>query len=178
VSPPPSLSNPSVTKKKSKNTFLDGKSKEGVLFVYPFAEDATTIEEAASGRAEFPTKSVDGKQISKESPESLSENRRRRSHYVTITVEAYLRLDPKVWLNDSLVDFFMLWISRDIKNIHAYICDRWKEGDQEGHTVLEDIDDTSHDPKPVDSETKPETTLSERPTAKLITKSSRSLMHP
>ena len=32
-----------------------------------------------------------------------------RQHYVTIRVEDYERLEPREWLNDSLVDFWMQW---------------------------------------------------------------------
>ena len=50
---------------------------------------------------------------------SEQEDKDRRTHYVTIRVEDYDRLGKRQWLNDSLVDLFMLWISRDSTDAFA-----------------------------------------------------------
>lgn len=111
------MSRTSITPSRRKNEFSSGRAEEEILFVHPFTEDESKIEEAAAGLAIFSSKSETQEEKIEET-ENHGEAR-QRSHYVTIRIEDYNRLESEVWLNDSLVDFFMLWISRDINNIHA-----------------------------------------------------------
>jgi Ulp1 protease family, C-terminal catalytic domain len=111
----------SGTPSKKKNPFSSGKAKDDILFVYPFGEERSKIEEAAQGLEIFSAK-PHGNENAEGTASSTSSNSvgfRQRSHFITIRIEDYDRLESEVWLNDSLVDFFMLWISRDIHNIHA-----------------------------------------------------------
>ena len=110
------LSDDDVRKKKKKKKayippeFLRDKPDDSVLLVYPFAGDASLMETAADGLNELSafrhSKSdlpVKGKSDTEE------ESGGSRSHYLTISVGDCRRLDPGVYLNDTLIDFFMQW---------------------------------------------------------------------
>ncbi|KAL3913129.1 MAG: hypothetical protein SGILL_006613 [Bacillariaceae sp.] len=103
---------------KRKDYFLKGKNGDDILLVYPFTDDQTILDEAAKDLPDFSVATVDE---SREPPQSSSNDSggggRQRSHAVTVRVEDYERLEPLTWLNDSLVDFFMLWISRGMENV-------------------------------------------------------------
>jgi Ulp1 protease family, C-terminal catalytic domain len=45
-----------------------------------------------------------------------------RTHYVTIQLRDYMRLEPKEYLNDSIIDFWMQWITRkgDASMMHIF----------------------------------------------------------
>ncbi|KAG7367421.1 Ulp1 protease family protein [Nitzschia inconspicua] len=111
----------SVSRTRRKNPFSSGKAKDDILLVYPFAEDRSKIEAAVQTLNIFSTQR-DSKDLDDSAQTHFSANPiefHQRSHYITVRVKDYDRLEPEVWLNDSLIDFFMLWISRDICNIHA-----------------------------------------------------------
>lgn len=115
-------------KLKKRSSFVDGRQAECTLLVYPFAGDATEIEDAAKGLTEA-SRSVDMLGNSRDEPdispyskdedEESTATTRQRAHFVTINVGDYERLDPGEWLNDSLVDFWMQWISRDVTTLDS-----------------------------------------------------------
>jgi Ulp1 family protease len=107
--------------KRKKNPFSSSKEKDEILLVYPFPEEQSKIEEAAIGLTLFSTKSDSKRKEEKKflTPSDTPLEPRQRMHSVTIRVQDYDRLESEVWLNDSLVDLFMLWISRDIDDIYS-----------------------------------------------------------
>ncbi len=125
--------------------FISGRRSDEILLVYPFGEDSRNLEAAAEGLKELSWKerSEGGSQdpVGLENGTSDSENLvtavetsentlvatqgGQRSHFIEIRVEDYERLDTKQWLNDSLVDMWMQWISRHIackrtSNVHFF----------------------------------------------------------
>ena len=107
------------TPSKKQAAVFPGKKDEDVLFVYPFTEDHSVLDEAAKGLPDFAVESTSGGVVTGVSTENSVTNasNRLRSHAVTIRVQDYGRLEPLTWLNDSLVDFYMLWISRGMENV-------------------------------------------------------------
>jgi hypothetical protein len=92
--------------------FLEGKSDEDVLLVYPFSGSKHDMEKAADGIFSFfgPEKSTDSNDDSSTKRDSSEEESSNgRSHYLTITAGDCRRLEPGVYLNDTLIDFFMQW---------------------------------------------------------------------
>jgi Ulp1 family protease len=111
----------SVSPSKRENPFSSSRDKDEILFVYPFSEQQSKIEDAAVGLHLFSSISDSDQgqlrtlvEVSAPSVES-----RPRMHSVTIRVKDYDRLESDLWLNDSLVDFFMLWIARDSYDVHS-----------------------------------------------------------
>ncbi|KAL3937570.1 MAG: hypothetical protein SGBAC_007345 [Bacillariaceae sp.] len=119
------------------STFIKGRGDEEVLLVYPFAGDPAEIEAAANGLQEPSGKLKTNRGYISDNSESDDEEDtaklqraptvagkaagsndeavakvKVRQHYVTLRVKDYERLQPEEWLNDSLVDFWMQWISR------------------------------------------------------------------
>eukprot|EP00934_Nitzschia_sp_Nitz4_P002048 Nitzschia sp. Nitz4//scaffold80_size88189//71589//78338//NITZ4_005093-RA/size88189-processed-gene-0.64-mRNA-1//1//CDS//3329558648//2048//frame0 len=104
-----------------------GQRPDYLLLVYPFAGDPDKIEAAAEGLTEASgalevgedndDSSVASNNVAQASATTTvtsdGSKTRHRAHFVTLRVEDYLRLEPREWLNDSLVDFWMQWISRD-----------------------------------------------------------------
>jgi Ulp1 family protease len=74
---------------------------------------------ALPGLQGFIVESLDENGASEPSPQDLIANcgNRHRAHAVTISVQDYGRLEPLTCLNDSLVDFYMLYISRGMENV-------------------------------------------------------------
>ncbi|KAG7361842.1 Ulp1 protease family protein [Nitzschia inconspicua] len=108
----------SVSRMRKKNPFSSGKANDEILLVYPFAEESSKIEAVVPDFDFFSTKR-DSKVLSDSAQTDFSVNPiefSKPSHCITVRVEDYARLEPKVWLNDTLIDFFMLWISRDTSN--------------------------------------------------------------
>jgi len=98
-------------KPKKMDSFIANRKSDDILVVYPFGADKDKLEAAASGLNELAWR---------ESPESGKEDTVEvKSHYIEIRVEDYERLDTGQWLNDSLVDLWMQWISRDINSIQT-----------------------------------------------------------
>jgi Ulp1 protease family, C-terminal catalytic domain len=127
---------------KSNNKVLQDKGENDILLVYPIAGgDAVEIDAAANGLNEVRGPAIVPAVVpvdaaaaaiaaSSESCESndciatevivVAEaeagptvtNKPGRTHNVTIHVGDYMRLEPKEYLNDSLIDFWMRWIMR------------------------------------------------------------------
>jgi len=116
-----------VRNKNKKDPFVLGKAKEEVLFIYPFGAPDEKLEAAASGLDVFSVTDVNREAVADvpNDPDDADDtsfetkDSRQRAHFVTIRVEDYERLGPRQWLNDSLVDLFMLWISRDNNDVHS-----------------------------------------------------------
>eukprot|EP00980_Cylindrotheca_fusiformis_P010725 scaffold2403_cov87-Cylindrotheca_fusiformis.AAC.3 len=119
---------------KAQSTFTAGRDGESILFVYPFAEDPAQIDAAADGLREASGRRLTGSdadssssdddevqevepfacKVSSEPDAKKAEAKTKvRQTFVTIRVKDYERLYPEEWLNDSLVDFWMQWISRN-----------------------------------------------------------------
>jgi hypothetical protein len=105
---------------KKRNKFVDGRPLDYTLLVYPFAGDAEEMESAARGLTEasrsvevIEKKSNEASDSSNDDDDQGEGKPRKRAHFVSINVEDYDRLEPAEWLNDSLVDLWMQWISRD-----------------------------------------------------------------
>jgi hypothetical protein len=90
-----------VTPSKEKKRAFRGRKRDEVLLVYPFDATDREFDDAAKALGELEWRR----------PNDFKESTiaKQRSHYVTIRVEDYQRLAPEQWLNDSLVDFWMLW---------------------------------------------------------------------
>ena len=118
------------------DAFVSNRQSDEILVVYPFRVDKTTMEAAADGLEELSWKDISdienqnaveskitktsdsiGSEACNESSENNSTimNGSQRTHFIEIRVEDYSKLDEGQWLNDSLVDMWMQWISRDIK---------------------------------------------------------------
>jgi hypothetical protein len=108
-----------VTPSKKQSLVFKGKKDDDIILVYPFTEDQNILQEAAKGLQGFIVESLDENEVPEPSPQDLIANcgNRQRAHAVTIRVQDYGRLEPLTWLNDSLVDFYMLWISRGMENV-------------------------------------------------------------
>jgi hypothetical protein len=91
--------------------FLRGRRNDDVLLVYPFSGDKVRLEKAAEGLKELgafgPPESA--KTSCSDTTENEEEPSSSRAHYLTITVGDCERLEPGVFLNDTLIDFFMRW---------------------------------------------------------------------
>jgi len=116
------------------DTFISNRRDDEILVVYPFRADKKKIEAAASGLKELSwseistgdsndtfyknegeldsTALVPGNRCSENVLPTLETG--QRSHFIEIRVEDYKRLDTGQWLNDSLVDMWMQWISRHV----------------------------------------------------------------
>jgi hypothetical protein len=110
--------------KHNKDKFTNGKAKDKILLVYPFGANQDEINSAATNLRELKHTLVhdvyeNGPDKTRSIVSLEKEENDRRTHYVTIRVEDYERLGKQQWLNDSLVDFFMLWISRDSTDFFA-----------------------------------------------------------
>ncbi|MGK3738900.1 MAG: hypothetical protein ACI8RD_010820 [Bacillariaceae sp.] len=108
---------------QKKDSFIANKKSDEILLVYPFGEDKNKIEAAASNLDELSYKETadddqDSTEMKKSSVETkdltTTQGSQQRSHQIVIRVEDYEKLEDGQWLNDSLVDFWMQWISRDI----------------------------------------------------------------
>lgn len=133
--------------RKKIDEFLFGRKSDDILLVYPFEGDRNSIDAAADNLLELgyresseETEDLVGVEADiKPSPSVLStaaENTSsenaltttqngQRTHFIEIRVEDYERLDTGEWLNDSLVDMWMQWISRHISckqssNVHFF----------------------------------------------------------
>ena len=106
---------------QKKDPFIANKKDDDILLVYPFGEDKNKIEAAASNLTALLYKqtyngqdSTEPKKPSTETKDLSTAQGSQRSHQIVIRVEDYEKLEDGQWLNDSLVDFWMQWISRDI----------------------------------------------------------------
>ena len=93
------------------NFFVGKKETHDILIVYPFKWDNKEIEATVSDLNEL---SYKGTYANQDTTEITSRVVRLRA--TMIRVEDYDKLEPGVWLNDALVDFWMQWISRDQPN--------------------------------------------------------------
>jgi hypothetical protein len=127
-------SNKSFERRKSLTaqfTFLEGKTEGDILLVYPFAGDISEIDKAADGLKEAGGSIKNSKQDQAIliSEKENSNNARStishpevptvidqavipaitRGHFLTIRFADFSRLEPKEYLNDTLVDFWFQW---------------------------------------------------------------------
>ena len=129
-----------------KDAFISNKKSDEILLVYPFGGDKKKIDAATEGLNELSCRGISGSEDQdtlqpKNSDESHSgltttgnnseekdlttTQGNQRSHHIVIRVEDYEKLDTGQWLNDSLVDLWMQWISRNINcrqssNVHFF----------------------------------------------------------
>ncbi len=101
--------------------FLAGKASHDILLSFPFEGKPYLIDAAADGLNEFQCHDCtdgdaddvdiqDCDNIESSDPRNAEggEDTRRR-HHVEIRVEDFERLDPGVYLNDTLIDFYLQW---------------------------------------------------------------------
>ena len=95
--------------------FVAGRKDDEILIVYPFEWDKNEIEATASDLNELSYKGTYDNQVTTEITTRVGRLN------ATIRVEDYEKLEAGVWLNDTLVDFWMQWISRDKpNNVHFF----------------------------------------------------------
>jgi len=99
-----------------KDPFIAGKEDHEILIVYPFEGAKKEIEATASDLNELSYKGTYDSRVTTEMTSRVG-----RSH-VTIVVEDYEKLEAGMWLNDTLIDFWMQWISRDLlsNDVHFF----------------------------------------------------------
>jgi Ulp1 family protease len=96
-------------------TFIAGKNDNEILIVYPFEGDRNIIEASALDLNELSYKCTYNNQVRTETTSRVGRTQ------ATIWVEDYEKLEIGVWLNDTLVNFWMKWISRDKPNdVHFF----------------------------------------------------------
>lgn len=126
--------------------FISQRKGDEILLVYPFGVDKNKMEAAADGlqelswretfegeNQELPEPENDNKvdsatlQTDNKSSDNIVTMKQtgQRSHFIEIRVEDYEKLDTGQWLNDSLIDMWMQWISRHISckqssNLHFF----------------------------------------------------------
>lgn len=101
---------------KQPKSFFAGLESDEILLVFPFAGNERSFAAASSGLLEVDgrTDSVSGTQnvsppeTQEDSMQTVSKKQGRR-HFLTVRVEDYERLQPGEYLNDTLVDLWMLW---------------------------------------------------------------------
>lgn len=134
--------------RKEKDPFVADKKSDEILLVYPFEGDKNSLDAAANGllelgwqeslvaKADLVESKGDIKLGPSPSSTSTTDNgsaenaltttqNGQRTHFIEIRVEDYEKLDTGEWLNDSLVDMWMQWISRHIackqsSNVHFF----------------------------------------------------------
>lgn len=94
--------------------FLAGKDDNEVVLTYPFGGDKNAIEKAAEGLQElgdFPPTHSTNEVSTEDGPHSDGEDDAAggRRHYLMISAGDCRRLAPGIFLNDTLIDFFMQW---------------------------------------------------------------------
>ena len=91
--------------------FLAGKLDDEVLLVYPFAGDKESIDKAAEGFMELDyfRRIIVDEDASEQEANGNGAPSNGRSHVLTISAGDCRRLGPGVYLNDTLIDFFMRW---------------------------------------------------------------------
>eukprot|EP01082_Thalassiosira_pseudonana_P012513 g11502.t1 g11502 contig5:1019505-1021842(+) len=114
-------------KNRGRKVLTDAENK--LLLVYPFkGADEEMLVEASTGMKELSGNrlgvkdEMDVEEVEATANDSSDQNNDEatvevkdwaRAHYVTILQVAYNRLEPGQFLDDSLVDFWMRWISRE-----------------------------------------------------------------
>ena len=103
------------------DSFVSNMKSDDILLTYPLKANKDKIEAAVLKLRELSYKADDReifgtKSQSKhdEAKDTTTSEVNHRSHHIVIRVDDYERLEPGQWLNDSLVDLWMQWISRDI----------------------------------------------------------------
>eukprot|EP00977_Amphora_coffeiformis_P006932 scaffold1511_cov170-Amphora_coffeaeformis.AAC.3 len=95
--------------------FLAGRADEDVVLVYPFPGDKIAMEKAADGLVELSRFGLCNSPASTfpVDSEKEEESSGTRTHCLTISVKDCNRLAPETYLNDTLIDFFMKWMTRN-----------------------------------------------------------------
>jgi hypothetical protein len=94
---------------KEEDIGVDGKppAKENILLVYPFV-GGQAIEESAKGLFQYEEKRRSNPMLSRLQTEAVHP----RNTSLVISKDDRKLLNPKGWLNDTLIDFWMRWITR------------------------------------------------------------------
>mmetsp|Transcript_2711 Transcript_2711/g.5860 ORF Transcript_2711/g.5860 Transcript_2711/m.5860 type:complete len:1453 (-) Transcript_2711:112-4470(-) len=109
-------------KTRQKKTFGHKRDKEDIILVYPFhghrkyALDETFAEDLTK---EFQL--VDHQSVG---AVPVLDQPRQRAHHLVVRMKDFNRLKGRKWLNDTLVDFYMQWLTRqneDIENSDVHI---------------------------------------------------------
>lgn len=101
---------PRKKRKKFDPEFLRNRGEEDVLLVYPFAGDLYKMEKASEGLKELSKFGLSDNLAAVPSDQAdVEESGGSRSHTLTISVGDCQRLEPGIFLNDTLIDFFMQW---------------------------------------------------------------------
>ena len=116
---------------KSYDNFLHGKAQDDVLLVYPFGADSKSTDAASTGLRELScvleyennnpgSTEVNANRTSTEKEEAESEDTttddpsgEESRAVLTLAVATIERLEPGVYLNDTLIDFWQQWIWRN-----------------------------------------------------------------
>lgn len=114
------LSRNKKVKCSSRVGFLAGKTSNDLLLRFPFGGDPRCIEAASEGLKEFQcfhcsdatdqetdSEGCEDPPLETHATEVIEDTRRK--HHIEIRVEDFERLDPGVYLNDTLIDFFLQW---------------------------------------------------------------------
>ena len=120
--------NRKIVDSSSKNDFISGRDSEEILLVYPIEGNKNEIEAATSGLHELSHKGKldnGGYDTVTDQCSASNEFSETNGFSVVIRVKDYKCLEPETWLNDSLVNFWMQWISRGINgkissHIHVF----------------------------------------------------------
>jgi hypothetical protein len=89
-------------KKKGRSGFLASKDDDAVLVVYPFDGDSKKIDEAGDGLPILECTEGSGM-------DQTAFDTNESSLQIVIRARDYERLDPEVYLNDTIIDFFCQW---------------------------------------------------------------------
>ena len=94
---------------KEEDIGVDGKppAKENILLVYPFV-GGQAIEESAKGLFQYEEKRRSNPMLSRLQTEAVHP----RNTSLVISKDDRKLLNPKGWLNDTLIDFWLHWITR------------------------------------------------------------------
>lgn len=112
------LSRNKKVKSSKRVGFLAGKASDDLLLRFPFGENPRLIDAAAKDLSEFEgfcctdtNEDEAGLELYKDVLSQIGpvEGDTRRRHHVEIRVEDFDRLEPGVYLNDTLIDFFLQW---------------------------------------------------------------------
>lgn len=136
---------------KVTDTFVDGRPEDAVLLVYPFDGDTAAMEKAANGLEEASDTLYATNETTESSGDISSElsglndvtgnKAELRKHFLSIQVRDFERLCPGEFLNDTLIDFWIQWITRKAdpldNSVHCFSSHFFTTLDEEGASGVE-----------------------------------------